>query len=121
MRSYIKTIDKQTYINIIKSNQLLKTLKDIDFDQYSDYYYLLYTVNENLAVCGIHDQKHDIRQVNGLVSFKKGSGAELLNSITAKHLRLNCTQELYNRFYSKLGFKICLKIDNYLEVIKHDC
>jgi len=115
----LRIIDRQTYLNILE-RQPQDVLKDVDINQYSDYYYSLETIEGAKAVCGIHDQKNEIRQVNGLVSLEKGYGKILLNAIIAKYLRLNCTRKLYNKFYSEHRFEVYLELGDYIECMRYE-
>lgn len=114
----IKHITKQEYLNLLVGQA--DRLKDIDTHQYSDNYIALTEGNKVLAVCGVHYQKANITQVNGLVSFVKGNGIKLLNNIEGRFIRLNCTKELYEKVYEPNGFVSYFTIDSYVECIRRN-
>jgi len=112
----LRIINKETYLSLAYTLPDDR-LKDIDLNQYSDYYFLLYHNRSRLAICGIHEQKNTIRQVNGLIALEKGYGKKLLLMLPYNYIRLNCTKQLYDNYYSKLGFNKYLELDNYIECI----
>jgi len=104
------TLDKETYLSVLEKADRKEF---IDGNQYSDEY-----VQLGFAYCGLHYQKNGIVQINGIFSFKKGDGLNLIKELQKKnkYLRLNCLGENLERYYSKLGFKTYLKLRLYTEM-----
>jgi len=107
----MRAIDRDTYIAALKEADRKEF---IDENQYSDEY-----IQYGFAYCGVHYQKNEIVQINGLFSFHKGDGALLLKELQKKnkYLRLNCLGENLERYYSRLGFKSYLKLRLYVEML----
>ncbi len=121
----IKEIIKDDYMYLYDLYCIDKT--KIDTKQYSDKYFALYnTANEPLATCGIHFQKKNICQLNGLLSVKRGSGRALALRLEyfltkhydVEHIRLNCIGTKLYEYYKKIGYNQYLKYNIYREMIK---
>jgi len=89
--------------------------KCIDIRQYSDKYVAI----DGHSYCGLHYQKNNITQINGLFSLHKGYGAKLIEELKkdCKYLRLNCDGVVLEEYYRKLGFKTYLSLGNYKEMM----
>ena len=95
--SAMQEITRDEYLKYYNKNKEVYD-KTIDPSQYSDKYFTL----DFKSFVGLHFQKGNIVQVNGLFSVEQGYGRRLLNYVvdTYDKVRLNCTNSLIE-YYSK--------------------